>query len=252
MIEANPPSEVVALLQEELADMEDDPAERYSETRDAPQQFEVTESRATVHKRIAEITADAEEVVLSIPAPVVPKVRDDLADTVERGVLVLVLVTGVDGDADDEYDGSGNVVRTWAEKAPVLLAADQRVGVFAPDELLAKAHSARQALVLTQDQPVPTLIGSFFGNYWQVAEEASVDPPRDLPTTYRTFRHAVRGAPSPRRHAGRRGVRDARGRGRERAHRRRPAGARRTDEQRLPRREHARPRTRRRAVHGRR
>ena len=196
MIEANPPSEVVALLQEELADMEDDLEERYSETRDAPQQFEVIKSRATVHKRIAEITADAEEeVVLSIPAPVVPKVREDLAETVERGVFVLVLVTGVDGDADDDaYDGIGNVVRTWAEKAPMLLAADQRVGVFAPNELLAKAHSARQALVLAQDQLVPTLIGSFLGNYWQVADEAYVDPPRDLPTTYRTFRHAVRDA----------------------------------------------------------
>ncbi|NHN48125.1 TrmB family transcriptional regulator [Halostella sp. JP-L12] len=196
MIEAKPPSEVVDLLQQELADMEDDLEDRYSETRDAPQQFEVIKSRATVHKRIAELTADAEEeVVLSIPAPVVPKVREDLVDTVERDVFVLVLVTGADGDAaEDEYDGLGNVVRTWAENAPMLLAADQRVGVFAPNELLAKAHSTRQALVLAQEQLVPTLIGSFLGNYWQVADEAYVDAPRDLPATYRTFRHAVRDA----------------------------------------------------------
>lgn len=188
---ARPPSEVVASLRSDLEDIEPELESRFDRPAERQRDIEVIKSRVTVHKRIADLIDQAdEEISISVPATAVPQVRDDLEDAVDRGVLGLVLVTGVEG-SDAEYDGIGNVVRVWSEKAPMLLMVDRRYGLFAPNELLSGSHSEQEAIALVQEQLVPTLISSFLGNYWQIADEAWVADPADLPRTYLAFWHGV-------------------------------------------------------------
>lgn len=192
-INAKPPSEVVASLRKDLESIEPELESRFNQTSDRQQDIQVIKSRSTVHNRIADLIDEAEdELTLSVPASVVPKIRDDLTAAVDRGVLALVLVTGVNGeDAEIDFDGIGNVVRVWSEKAPMLLTIDRRYALFAPNEMLSRAHTDHDAISLVQDQLVPTLISSFLGNYWQITEERWVADPAPLPREYRAFWHAV-------------------------------------------------------------
>jgi len=191
--DAKPLSEVVASLRTDLESIEIELESRFNRTSDRQQDIQVIKSRSTVHNRIADLIGEADdELTLSVPVSVVPTVRADLAAAVDRGVLALVLVTGVDGsDTDIEVDGLGNVVRTWSEKAPMLLTTDRRYALFAPNEMLSRAHTDYDAISLVQNQSVPTLISSLLGNCWQITEERWVAAPAPLPREYRSFWHAV-------------------------------------------------------------
>jgi len=114
------------------------------------EQFEVIKSRVTVIKRIRSLLADADsEVTLSIAAGHLPEIRDSLVEAVDRGVLVLLIVSGADevpDDIDEGLDGVASVVRTWREAMPTLLTVDSAAGVVAPPELLRRSNTDRQAI----------------------------------------------------------------------------------------------------------
>jgi len=108
------------------------------------EQFEVIKSRVTVIKRIRSLLADADsEVTLSIAAGHLPEIRDSLVEAVDRGVLVLLIVSGADevpDDIDEGLDGVASVVRTWRAAMPTLLTVDSAAGVVAPPELLRRSN----------------------------------------------------------------------------------------------------------------
>jgi len=192
-IRANPPEEVIDRLRSDVDAIRPGLEERFSRVERRAEQFEVIKSRVTVVKRIRSLLADAEsEVTLSITAKHLPEVREALAAAVDRGVLVLLVVS----DADDGLDADGlgdvaSVVRTWSEAMPTLLTVDSAAGVIAPPELLRRSETDRQAIRFSQEQLAPVIVGSFFGNYWPMAEEVYVADPHDLPETYADFRQAV-------------------------------------------------------------
>ncbi|WP_439025966.1 TrmB family transcriptional regulator [Haloarchaeobius sp. DT45] len=195
LIRANPPEEVIERLTTELRSLGPDLAERWNRVTEEQREFEVIKARATVIKRIREFLSTAtDEVTLSIPASVLPEIEDELRETTSRDVLVFLILTGSETPEVEFADGDGpvaSVVRVWEERAPVLFTVDTRLGVFAPYELLARSNTGEQAVAIAQEQLVPILVGSFFGNYWPVAEEAAVADPEPLPVTYQGFRHAV-------------------------------------------------------------
>jgi sugar-specific transcriptional regulator TrmB len=194
LIRANPPEEVVERLTSELRSLGPDLASRWNRVSDDRREFEIIKAQPTVVKRIREFLQSAEdEVTLSMPAKLLPEVADELRETVDRNVLVFLLLTG---DESTSVDLGGDVppasvVRVWTERAPVLFTVDTQLGLFAPYELLARSNSGQQAVAIAQEQLVPILSGSFFGNYWPIAEEAHVADPEPLPTDYQSFRHAV-------------------------------------------------------------
>jgi len=191
-IRARQPEEVIAGLTEELAAMEPALAQRYSSTEQDIQEFDVVKSRVTVIKRIASFIAEAEsEITLSIAYDHLPEVIDELQAATDRGVLTMVLVNDVPEGSVDELDGIGTVVRTWNKATPLLLTVDQRYGVVAPVEMVARSNADQRAIAFAQEQIVPVLVGSFLGNYWPMAEEVYVAEPRPLPSSYDSFRHAV-------------------------------------------------------------
>ncbi|WP_418284277.1 TrmB family transcriptional regulator [Halorubrum sp. DTA46] len=201
-IRANPPDEVINRLRSDVDAIRPGLEERFSRVERRAEQFEVIKSRVTVIKRIRSLLADAtEEVTLSITAKQLPEVRDALVDAVDRGVLVLLVVSDAGRDPDvDAPDpngvanglaGTASVVRTWSEAMPTLLTVDSAAGVVAPPELLRRSTTDRQAIHFAQEQLAPVIVGSFLGNYWPAATEVATVEPAALPVEYTNFRHAV-------------------------------------------------------------
>lgn len=192
MIRANSPESVVDALTADLEEMRPALESRYSRTDSPSEQFEVVKSRVTVLKRVEKLLARAEtEVTLAIPYRLLDEVADELREAVDRGVLVLLLVTGVKPDDALELDGVASVARAWEQPMPTMLTVNQTDSLVAPNELFSQSNSPAQAIVFAQEQLTPVIVGSFLGNYFAMATEVYVAEPRDLPATYRNFRHAV-------------------------------------------------------------
>jgi sugar-specific transcriptional regulator TrmB len=197
-IRANPPDEVINRLRSDVDAIRPGLEERFSRVERSVEQFEVIKSRVTVIKRIRSLLGDAEsEAALSITADHLPEIRESLADAVDRGVLVLLVVSDAEDDLAEEdldvdaFEGVASVVRTWSEAMPTLLTVDSAAGVVAPPELLRRSDTDRQAIHFSQEQLAPVIVGSFLGNYWPAATEAATAPPAPLPAEYANFRHTV-------------------------------------------------------------
>jgi sugar-specific transcriptional regulator TrmB len=197
-IRANPPDEVINRLRSDVDAIRPGLEERFSRVERRAEQFEVIKSRVTVIKRIRSLLDDAEsEVTLSITAGHLPEIRESLAAAVDRGVLVLLVVSDAeDALADGDLDarslrGVASVVRTWSEAMPTLLTVDSAAGVVAPPELLRRSDTDRQAIHFSQEQLAPVIVGSFLGNYWPAASEVATAEPAPLPAEYANFRHTV-------------------------------------------------------------
>ncbi|QSG08988.1 TrmB family transcriptional regulator [Halapricum desulfuricans] len=194
-IRAKPPETVIEMLSGRLEDIEPVLKQRFSETSSRPQRFDVIKSRVTVIKRLREYIESAEqEVVLAVPEGYLPEVAEELSAAIDRGVLVLLLVSDVDDPehALDGIDGPvGSVVRVWELGMPVLLAADEQLGIASPAEMVSRANSDDRAIAIVQGQIVPIISSSFLANYWPFARQHFVVDPVELPQTYRSFRHAT-------------------------------------------------------------
>jgi len=189
-IKAHPPDEVIERLRDDIDALRPGLMELYTEPEPRSQQIEVIKSKATVLKRMASLIAEAEsEIALSIPQTLFEDVAGELRAAVDRGVLVVLIVSDTDGDLS--LEGHASVARTWEEVMPTILAVDSVQGVFAPTELLLHASSDRQGIVFVQEQLCPVIVGSFFGNYWPMTEEVFTAEPGSLPQTYTSFRHAA-------------------------------------------------------------
>ncbi|MFB6201031.1 MAG: TrmB family transcriptional regulator [Halorhabdus sp.] len=194
-IRAKPPDEVIELLSQRLDEIEPALKRRYSEAESRPHRFDVIKSRVTVLKRINEYIAEADRrVALSMPASHLSRVAEELQNAVERGVLVLLLVTDGQPDAADlgsEDRPIASVVRSWEQPIPMLLSVDRDLGLIASSEMMTAANSDEQAISIVQERIVPTLYGSFMANFWLSAEQRQVVDPAPLPQTYDSFEQAV-------------------------------------------------------------
>lgn len=194
-IRANPPEDVIGDLTDDLETLESELTQRFGGAPESLQEFEVIKTRTTMQKRIEErLDGAEEEVMLTLPAGLADELDARLRDAVDRGVLVLLIVTGVDDGDDGRFDGLGSVVRTLKEGAPAILAIDRRYSLFAPYEMLVTSSAEANAVAIAQEQLAPIVVGSFFGNYWPIADEAYVADPPALPRTHPCFRHAVKHA----------------------------------------------------------
>ena len=191
-IRANPPDEVIAKLTSDLESLEPALTDRYGNVSEQQREFEVIKTRTTIVKRIRQLLGRAEdEVTLSIPAVLLEEVEDELRETVDRGVLVILLVNSNETLTADRFEGLASVVRVWEENAPMIVTVDTEFGLFAPNEMIVRTNAGKQGIAITQPQLVPIIVGSFFGNYWPMAEQVYVTDPTDLPQSFTEFRHAV-------------------------------------------------------------
>ncbi|WP_458210580.1 TrmB family transcriptional regulator sugar-binding domain-containing protein [Haladaptatus sp. NG-SE-30] len=191
-IRANPPEKVLGALSQDLETMRPELESRYSRTAPQTEGFETIKSRVTVLKRIRKLVSDAdEEVILSVPHAILSEVSEELRTVVDRDILVLLVVTGMESDADVALDGLASVARAWREPMPTMVVADQVSSLLAPSKMSSRSNSDERAITFTQEYLAPVMAGSFFGNYWPSAEEVYVTDPDDELGTYTDFRHAV-------------------------------------------------------------
>jgi len=190
-IRALPPEGVVDELVRDAEAMRPALEARHTSTEPTTDSFEVVKSRVTVLKRVRSFIDDAdEELILSIPLDVLEEVDAALRAARDRGVLVVLLVSGT-AELPAELADLASVVRVWRETMPLMLTVDRRIGTIAPVEMLASAHTDTQAIVFGQQHLGPVVVASFFGNYWPVAREAAVADPVELPATYENFWHSI-------------------------------------------------------------
>lgn len=193
-IRAQEPGQVIEGLTDDLAAMESALSERHAQVERDRQQFDVVKSRSTMLKRIAAFVSEADhEITLSISADQLPEISDELRAAVDRGVLVMLLVNDAPADGLDPatFEGTATLVRAWDEVTPLTLTVDRQYGIVAPVEMAARSNTDRRAITFAQRDIAPVLTGSFFGNYWPMADEVYVASPRSLPAEYASFRHAV-------------------------------------------------------------
>jgi len=191
-IRARPPEEVIDALADRLKEMSGALDSRYSASAREPQQFDVIKSRVTVIKRLTEYIRNADrEIMLSVPQQYLPEISEELVAAVDRGVLVMLVVSSADDLSPDTVSGLASVVRSWNQPMPIMLTVDAQFGLVSPAEMVTRTNSDQRAIAFVQQQLVPVLSGSFLGNYWLMATEETVTDPVPLPATYHDFRHAV-------------------------------------------------------------
>ena len=199
-IEAAPPDEVYERLRERASDLYRHLEAKY-QGNDQTDGIKVLKSRSTVVSRIEELIRAAEDqIVLSLPAVVVPRLHDALRDAVDRGVLVLLLVfedrapadSGKsDPLADIAFDGIGHAVRYRDSKLPILLAADGESAFVSARGVITQPNSPVNAISFGQPYMETVVFSSFINSLWVNAEEVCVAPPRELPHTYTNLRRAA-------------------------------------------------------------
>ena len=173
-IRALPPDEVVDELVRDAESMRPALSARHTQTEPADEQFEVVKSRVTVLKRIRSFIAEADsELTLSVPVDLLADLDDELKAARDRGVLVVLLVSGTT-ELANETTAIASVTRVWSEQMPTMLTADHQVGVVAPIGMLSSAHSDTQAIVFAQKHLGPVIVASFFGNYWPSRPQISI------------------------------------------------------------------------------
>jgi len=193
-IRARDPSEVIDILTGNLTEIEPALSERHTQTEHEVEQFDVMKSRMTMLKHMGSFISEAEnELTLSIAYDLLHEVIDELRGAVDRGVLVMLLVNDVPADKvdDGEFEGVATTARVWDQATPLTLTVDQKYGVVAPSEMVARPNTNRRAISFAEREMVPVITGSFFGNYWPMATQAHVADPRPLPAEFGCFRHAV-------------------------------------------------------------
>ncbi len=193
-IRAVSPEDVIEKLSGTLETMEPELEQRFTSTEADIKQFEVIKSRSTVLKRIETLLERAEEeVTLILPPSLLSALRPKLVETVDRNVMVLLLLSGPEAEKTpvEELDGVASAVRSWQARAPAIITVDAQFGLIAPNEMLTASNSDANAISLVQRQLVPVIVGSFLGNYWPIAKELYVGQQTELPRTFTSFRHAV-------------------------------------------------------------
>ncbi|WP_330633338.1 TrmB family transcriptional regulator [Halocatena halophila] len=190
MIRAVSPSDSISQLKDELSTIESELDSRFEENR-FEHQVEVLKTQSTLFKRIRENIRTADkEIILSIPARSVSDFADDLRGALDRGVFIVLLVTGSETMVS-EIDTIASIVRTWDEDAPVLMAVDSWKGIISPPDMFRRINSHKHGIRLREYQLTPILISAFLGNYWRCGSEVYLTRSMELPHEYTAWRHAV-------------------------------------------------------------
>ena len=195
-IEPNPPEEVHHHVQEQANELFQYLDTQYQQGRDIIDDVKVLKSRSTVIKKIKEMISSAEyRIAISIPVDFLPTLRDVLADAVERGVAVLVLLCDDENPnnavPDVSLDGVANAIRYRSEEISILIAIDCVSALVSPRHIVTKSFTQTNAIFLGQPYLEPVVFTSLMNTEWVNGEELFIDSPRELPHSYESFPRAV-------------------------------------------------------------
>lgn len=198
VIHARPPEEALDDLANRLDELEVAIADAYADTAE-PAGFEIVHSRSTVRRRArTHIEAAEKELVLALPATEFEHVADVLADAVERGVFVYLLLAAPDIEPTlegiEDFSTYAHAVRTWDARPPVFVISDETRGVMGSHGVLSGRHGEESALSFSQPEVGTGFFGNLISNVWPMGTTRYLADPDPLPHTYDHIRTAVTNA----------------------------------------------------------
>jgi len=176
-----------------LDELEADIASELADEDVSDLEVELIKSGQTLVKRWQrDIESATQEVFLCLPAAVFAQFSDGLADAIDRGVAVYVLVTdpGLDAFDPGDVDGHATLARTWRHEPRPLLTVDRERMVLDDPKLLVDATDG-SAISLTRSAVAGNLFSTYLSNFWQIATEAYCCERDQLPQSYATLRQAI-------------------------------------------------------------
>jgi sugar-specific transcriptional regulator TrmB len=195
-VEPAPPNEVQTRLEEKADELYRQLEQQYQQRVEIIDDIKVLKSRSTVIQQIRSMIDSAEErIAISIPTNVLPNLRESLKDAVERDVAVLLLVFENRRDEaaglDVPLKGLAHVIRYGNRQNTIRIAVDRVSALVAPQDVFSEPHAQTNAVFLGQPYLEPIVFTSLMNISWELADEAHVESPTELPSTYTNFRRAV-------------------------------------------------------------
>lgn len=192
------PREAFAEVQEELASLVDELAERYTEPARETEAVTLVKSRPTILRYIKETIDLAEyELTVALPPPFLDRYADHLADAIDKGVEVDLLLSPADTAPDpDEFDYAAIATEVRTRRGvttPVIAVADGRYSVYTTQEALRENGNDRYGVILNRSVLGFLIYGFYATVLWTTAEPVADNGagPR-YPRRYASVRHCVR------------------------------------------------------------
>ncbi|WP_101294875.1 HTH-type sugar sensing transcriptional regulator TrmB [Halegenticoccus soli] len=191
------PEDAFGNIQSSLTELVDELAARYTAPARDTEAVSLVKSRSTILRYIEEVVDSAEyELVLSLTPDLLRRFYDDLAEAIDGGVSIDLLVTPASRAPDpDEFDYLDVCTIARARRGittPVLAVADGEYSVYATQDAL-RDDQDRYGVIFNRSA-LGFLVSGFFGTVlWTTAETLAADGKRrPFPRRYASIRRAVK------------------------------------------------------------
>jgi sugar-specific transcriptional regulator TrmB len=191
------PEDAFGNIQSSLSDLVDELSARYTAPARDTEAVTLVKSRSTILRYVEEIIESAEyELVLSLTPDLLDRFEDLLADAVDDGVSIDLLVTPARRAPDPaEYDYLEVSTIARARRGittPVIAVADGQYSLYATQDAF-RDDRDRYGVIFNRSA-LGFLVSGFFGTVlWTTAETLSGDGKRrPFPRRYASIRRAVK------------------------------------------------------------
>ncbi|MFB6122229.1 MAG: HTH-type sugar sensing transcriptional regulator TrmB [Haloferacaceae archaeon] len=191
------PEEAFEDVQSSLATLVDELERRYTTPAREAEAAALVKSRATILRYLEDVVEAADyELALSLTPDLLRRFRAPLADAVDAGVSVELLVTPArrapDPDEFDYLDVATTVRARRGITTPVLAVADGQYSLYATQDAL--REDVERYGVIFNRSALGFLVSGFFGTVlWTTAEPlVSATPEPSFPRRYASIRRAVK------------------------------------------------------------
>jgi sugar-specific transcriptional regulator TrmB len=191
------PDDAFGSIQSSLDELVTELGARYTAPARDTEAVTLVKSRSTILRYIEEIIETAEyELVLSVTPELLRRFRDDLAEQIDDGVSIDLLVTPASrAPSPDEFDYLDVATVARARRGittPVLAVADGDYSIYATQDAL-RDDRDRYGVIFNRSA-LGFLVSGFFGTVlWTTAETLASDGKRrPFPRRYASIRRAVK------------------------------------------------------------
>jgi sugar-specific transcriptional regulator TrmB len=191
------PEDAFGDVQSSLEELVSELEARYTAPARDTEAVSLVKSRSTILRYLEEIITGAEfELTLSLTPDLLDRFRDELADAVDSGVTVELLVTPASQAPDPaEFDYLSVATTVRARRGittPVVAVADGEYSIYATQDAL-RDDRDRYGVIFNRSA-LGFLVSGFFGAVlWTTAETLATDgKDRPFPRRYASIRRAVK------------------------------------------------------------
>ncbi len=191
------PDDAFGDIRSSLAEMVDELEARYTAPARDTEAVSLVKSRSTILRYLEEIIQEAEyELALSLTPDLLRRFREPLAERVEAGVSVELLVTPLSrAPSPEEFDYPSVSTEARARRGittPVIAVADGEYSIYATQDAL-RDDRDRYGVIFNRSA-LGFLVSGFYGTVlWTTAETITADGEgRPFPRTYASIRRAVK------------------------------------------------------------